>query len=115
MGKDNGKQQDQKVVVRWADDDQYRKTTLSTTRFQIAAWLTQTSLAYDKSPEEVVERFTKIDVLLEDWYTGAPLKAEIKSLLDTLYPDPAGFKPGETILGKEQDWPRPPSLAEHDE
>jgi hypothetical protein len=38
---------------------------------------------------------------LDEWYNVKPLKAEIEGMLDTLYPDPVGYKPGETLLQRE--------------
>ena len=95
----------QEVVLNWQGVQEQRKAMLAASRFQVAARLTQISLAYDKDPKEVVATFTKIDELLEDWYRGAPLKAEIKKLLDVIYPDPPGFGPGDTMLPGVTKWP----------
>ena len=103
MGKKN--EQPQEVVLNWEGVQEQRKAMLAASRFQVAARLTQISVAYNKEPEEVVTTFTKVDGLLEDWYRGAPLKAELKKLLDVLYPDPPGFGPGDTMLPETTKWP----------
>ena len=95
----------QEVVLNWEGVEEQRKALLAASRFQVAARLTQISLAYGKNPEEVVATFTKIDGLLEDWYRGTPLKNELKKVLDVLYPDPPGFGPMDTMLPDITKWP----------
>ena len=95
----------QEVQLNWEGVRDQRKAMLYASRFQVAARLTQIALAHDKDPEEVVALFTKTDDLLEDWYKGAPLKAELKRMLDALYPDPLGFEPGDSMIPEDQKWP----------
>ena len=50
------------------------------------AHLTQTCIAYDKSPDDVAAIYTRMYDLMQDWYTGKPMKEQIKMMLETLLP-----------------------------
>ena len=104
MGKKK-EQEPQEVNLNWEGVQDQRKAMLAASRFQVAARLTQIALAHDKNPEDVVATFVKTDELLEDWFKGTPLKAELKKLLDVLYPDPPGFGPGDSMIPEDQKWP----------
>ena len=95
----------QEVILSWEGVQEQRKAMLAASRFQVAAKLTEIALSCDKDPEDVVATFTKVDDLLEDWYRGTPLKAQLKQMLDVLYPDPPGFSPGETMIPGTTKWP----------
>ena len=98
-------QKPQEVVLDWGIE-RHRQAMLQASVFQIAAQLTQARYpSGGASEEEIVASFTKTYDLLQDWYRGAPLKAEIEGMLDKLYPDPPGYEPGETLLPKTQDFP----------
>ena len=93
-GKDKGPQQ---VVITWGDNQQ-RKAMLHSSLFQVAGQVTQICLTTGKTPEEVVATYTKAYELLDEWYRGSPFKEDLKKLLDTLYPDPPGYQPGEKLV-----------------
>ena len=95
----------QEVKLDWGIE-RHRQAMLQSSVFHIAAQLTQARFpSGGASEEEIVASFTKIYELLQDWYRGTPLKKEIEAMLDTLYPDPPGYEPGETLLPKTQDFP----------
>ena len=95
----------QDVVVTWGNKDQ-QEIVLHASLFQVAAQLTQIRHPDGgKTNQEIVETFTGIYELLDDWYRGTTMKAEIKRALDTLIPDPPGFVPGQTVLARSQSAP----------
>jgi len=53
----------------------------------IASDLTQLCLIHNKKPEEAVETFAKIHEMLQDWFTGEPLKEHVMKLLDVVLPE----------------------------
>ena len=97
FGKEKGEDKGhQELKVTWGDD-QHRKAMLHSSLFQVAGQVTQICLITGKTPEEAVATYTRTYELLNEWYRGAPFKEELKGLLDTLYPDPPGYEPGETL------------------
>ena len=101
----------QEVVVSWGTRD-HQQTMLYSSLFQVASRLTEVWFAYGKkpeSPDEIVETFTKMYQPLDEWYNGGPIKADLQRMLDTLYPDPVGYEPGQTLL--ERMPPPAPGLA----
>jgi hypothetical protein len=95
-GKDEDKGP-QELKVTWGDDQQ-RKAMLHASLFQVAGQVTQICLTTGKPPEEVVATYTKAYELLMEWYHGTPFKAQLKEILDSLYPDPASYEPGEKLV-----------------
>ena len=87
----------QEMKIFWGDNQQ-RKAMLHSSLFQVAGQVTQIALTTGKSPEEVVATYTKAYELLSDWFQGRPLKEELKAILDGMYPDPPGYKPGEKLV-----------------
>ena len=90
MTKKNGKEQKapEEVTVSWANRD-LQKAILYSSVFNVASQLTHTWFVAGKkpeSPEEVVDTFVKIYKPLDEWYNGGPIKADLKRMLDTLYP-----------------------------
>ena len=104
MSKKNGNEnkKPEEVVVTWGNRD-LQKAILYSGVFNVASQLTNTWFTTVRPPEstdELVNTFVKIYEPLENWYSGGPLKNELRKMLDTLYPDPLGYDPGETLLEK---------------
>lgn len=98
-------EQSEKLEVDWGIE-RHREAMLQSRLFDIAARLTAICIpAGTGNEEDIVGSFGKIFELLQDWYIGAPLKMEIKAILDKLYPDPLGYEPGETLLPEGLDFP----------
>ena len=104
-GKEETATEPPETVLTWGNRD-LQQAMLTSSRCRVAAELAHISYAYDKAPEEVLERFTKLDEGLQDWFSAAPLKAELKEILDALYPEPPGYDPGETLVPEPQRVPR---------
>ena len=95
----------QEVSLDWGIE-RHREATLQSTLFHIAARLTEMRFPNGADNEEdIVASFAKIHELLQDWFKGGPLKAEIQGMLEKLYPDPPGYEPGETLLPRGQEFP----------
>ena len=100
FGRNKDKNEDkdpQEMKITWGDSQQ-RKAMLHASLFQVAGQVTQICLTTGKSPKEVVTTYTEAYDLLDEWYRGTPFKEELKGLLDTLYPDPASYEPGEKLV-----------------
>lgn len=95
----------QEVVLDWGIE-RHREGRLQSSLFDVAARLTELRFPNGSEKEEdIVASFAKIHDLLQDWYMGGPLKDQIESMLDKLYPDPPGYEPGETLLPRQQEFP----------
>ena len=95
----NREKEPQEVVLSWDDksrDRKQREGVLYSSLFQVAWEVSQYCLSTGSTPEEVVPTFAKTFDLLQEWFKGGTLKEQIKGMLDTLYPEPVGYKPGET-------------------
>lgn len=95
--KDKNEKEPQEVKITWADN-QHRRAMLYSSLFQVAGQVTQISLSTGKPVDEVVSTYTKAFELLDEWYRGTPFKEELQKVLDMLYPDPASYEPGETLV-----------------
>ena len=94
------------VAMSW-DNREEQEAMRHASLFQVASHLTEIwhVRTAPESPEAIVDTFARVYQRLEDWYRGGPLKMQIKEMLDTLYPDPPGFEPGETLLPRDQEFP----------
>lgn len=104
----------QQVVVTWGNQEQ-QEAIQHSSLFRVAIQVTEIWFAHSKkaeSIEEIVATYAKAYELLEDWYRGTPQKEEIQKILDTIYPEPPGMEPGETLLPREQEAP-PLHLVEY--
>ena len=90
--------------VAWSDD-QLQEALLQSSLFRVASHVTEICVNSGKPPGEVIPTYVQSYELLQDWYRGAPLKAELKKLLNELYPDPPGYDPGEPPLPRIQNVP----------
>ena len=81
-------------------DTEQQNAILYSSLYQLTARLTEICVVNGKPIDEVMDTFTKLYERVEDWYRCAPLKEELKGLLDKLYPDLPGSEPGETLLPK---------------
>ena len=95
----------QPTQIDWGIE-RHREAMLQSRLFDIAAQLTRIRFPNGDTDEEtIVASFSKTHDLLQDWFKGAPLKDQIQSMLEELYPDPPGYEPGETLLPRQQDFP----------
>jgi len=98
----NEPKEPQQMAVRWDSSREHREAMLNSSLFGVAAQLTQMAHPNGGTPEELVPTFTKTYGLLQDWFRGGPFKAELRQLLDTLYPDPVGYEPEENLVGTKK-------------
>ena len=54
---------------------------------QLTTTLVTVSSKKPECPEDIMETFSRMHALLEDWYSGAPKKRELKQMLDTMLPN----------------------------
>ncbi|MDY6833469.1 MAG: hypothetical protein SVY53_01535 [Chloroflexota bacterium] len=67
-------------------DSSHRDSLMRSNTILVSAQLTEICVAHNKRPEEVVEIYSQVYELLQDWYAGKPVKEQIKMMLDTLLP-----------------------------
>ena len=53
----------------------------------VASELAKTCLIHGKQPEDAVDVYQRTYGLLEDWYSGEPLKEQIGNILKVLLPE----------------------------
>jgi hypothetical protein len=91
-------------LLTWRDQE-LQNALLYGSLFQVCSQLTQvwftTTESKPRRPEEVAEVYVEMYKPLETWFKGGELKAQIKEMLETLYPEPPGYEPGETLLPRE--------------
>ena len=95
--------QPQQMEMKWDSSREHQEAMLNSSLFEVAARLTEVRHPNGgESEEAIVSSFTKTYDLLHDWFRGAPIKEELRKALDKLYPVPAGYKPGESLVGTEK-------------
>ena len=106
MGKKNQVEQQgpQQVFMSWADQDMH-DVLVHQSLYLVTAQITQLCITTGKTPEEVMDIYSKTYELVEDWHRGGPLKEQVKKMIDTLLPTAPGMKPGETLLPKVTEAP----------
>ena len=92
------------TLMTWRDQE-LQNSLLYGSLFQVCSQLTQvwftTTGTKPHSPEEIADVFVDMYKPLETWFKGGELKQQIKDMLETLYPEPPGYEPGETLLPRE--------------
>lgn len=82
---------DKQSEQRWFDLaerylEQQEKMATQSYLLSVASELAQ-PLVSGKQPAEAVETFAVVHQLVQEWYRGAPIKAEILKVLDAFLPD----------------------------
>jgi len=62
------------------------ENSLITVASQLTCTLVNVSSQKPERPEDIVATFGQVHALLQDWYSGAPKKRELKEMLDTMLP-----------------------------
>ena len=96
----------QAVAVTWGKQKEVEEALLHSSLFDVAAQFTLRCHPNATEPEELVSTFKKTYGLLQDWFYKGPLREELEGMLNTLYPDPIGYKPGETLMARPPKVPR---------
>jgi len=91
------------AMMTWRDNE-LQDSVLYSSLFQVCSQLTQIWFSNGNKPSstsEIVEVYTSMFKPLQAWFKGGELKQQVKDMLETLYPEPAGYEPGETLLPRE--------------
>ena len=64
----------------------HREGAMQVNLASVSAQLTEICVVHEKKPEEVVDTYSKVYDLVQDWYAGKPIKDQIKAMLDSLLP-----------------------------
>lgn len=91
------------AMMTWRDQE-LQDAVLYSSLFQVCSQLTQVWFSSGNRPSsinEIADAYIEMYKPLEAWFKGGELKQRIKDMLETLYPEPPGYEPGETLLPRE--------------
>ena len=103
--KEKEPQEAQEIVamMTWRDNE-LQDSVLYASLFRVCSDLTRIWFSNGNVPlttDEIVDTYRHMFKPLQTWFKGGDLKAQIKDMLETLYPEPPGYEPGETLLPKD--------------
>jgi len=67
--------------------DAQKQMLIQATVINATAQVASQAIATGKSPQEAVQTMSETYELMQDWFSGAPFKEQIRQLMDTMLPE----------------------------